>query len=336
MAWDPPCSPPARRRGNVRDAGVTRARTSALQRAARDARLGIPLLIARDVIHGHRTVFPIPLGLAASFDADLVRETGVRAALEASADGITWTFAPMIDLVEDPRWGARRGVVRRVDAAERATGRGDGRGHPAIGRGRGLREALRRVRVSRGGRDYARVDVGEITLRNHHLIPFRAAVDAGVHTVMAAFSDVDGIPMHSHRHLIRDVLKGEWGFDGVVVADWNGIGELVAHGVARDLRAAAKLAIEAGVDVDMVSGAYPRISPSWWRRATSTGSWSWMPHDGSSASSCGWDCSMATHRIRCATDSTRRSARPSRRSTGCSRARGRRVPGGAAAMMRSR
>ncbi|WP_336500634.1 glycoside hydrolase family 3 N-terminal domain-containing protein [Microbacterium paraoxydans] len=242
--------------GNVRDAGVTRARTSALQRAARDARLGIPLLIARDVIHGHRTVFPIPLGLAASFDADLVRETGVRAALEASADGITWTFAPMIDLVEDPRWGRVAESFGESTLLNARLGAAMVEGIQRSGAVAACAKHYVGYGLSRGGRDYARVDVGEITLRNHHLIPFRAAVDAGVHTVMAAFSDVDGIPMHSHRHLIRDVLKGEWGFDGVVVADWNGIGELVAHGVARDLRAAAKLAIEAGVDVDMVSGAY--------------------------------------------------------------------------------
>lgn len=242
--------------GSVRDAGVTRERSAALQRAARGSRLGIPLLVARDVIHGHRTVFPIPLGLAASFDADLVRETAVRAAHEASADGITWTFAPMIDLVDDPRWGRVAESFGESTLLTARLGAAMVEGIQQSGAVAACAKHYVGYGLSRGGRDYARVDVGEIALRNHHLAPFRAAVDAGVHTVMAAFSDVDGIPMHSHRHLIRDVLKGEWGFDGVVVGDWNGIGELVAHGVARDLRAAAKLAIEAGVDVDMVSGAY--------------------------------------------------------------------------------
>ncbi|MCW5951533.1 MAG: beta-glucosidase, partial [Propionibacteriaceae bacterium] len=243
--------------GNVSDEGVSRTQVDRVQRAAMgSSRLGIPLLIARDVIHGHRTVAPIPLALGATFDEQLVHDLAARAALEAAADGITWTFAPMLDLVDDPRWGR---VAESFGESPLLTARLGGaavRGFQTSGRVAACAKHYAGYGLSRGGRDYARVDVGEIALRNRHLVPFRAAVRAGVGTVMAAFCDVDGIPMHSHRHLLREVLKGEWGFDGVVVADWNGIGELVEHGVAVDLRDAARQAIEAGVDVDMVSGAY--------------------------------------------------------------------------------
>lgn len=242
--------------GSVRDSGVSRTRVDALQDAASASRLGVPLLVARDVIHGHRTVFPIPLGLAASFDADLVERIGRRMAEEAAADGISWIFAPMIDLVEDARWGR---VAESLGEDPEVTGRLGAALVRGLQAGNSLTACAKHFvgyGLSRGGRDYAGVDVGLSTLRNAHLRPFRAAVDAGVGTVMAAFSAVDGIPMHSHRMLLRGVLKQEWGFDGVVVADWDGVGELVAHGVAADLRDAARLAIGAGIDVDMVSGAY--------------------------------------------------------------------------------
>lgn len=242
--------------GNVRDAGVTRARVDALQHAAAESRLGIPLLIARDVIHGHRTVFPIPLGLAATFDAELVERIGSRSAAEATADGITWAFSPMLDVVDDARWGRVAESFGESAPLGARLGSALVRGLQSSGALAATAKHFVGYGLSRGGRDYARVDVGELMLRNVHLRPFQAAVDAGVRTVMAAFSDVDGIPMHSHRHLLRGVLKGEWGFSGVVVADWDGIGELVRHGVAVDLRDAARQAIEAGVDVDMVSGAY--------------------------------------------------------------------------------
>lgn len=243
--------------GTVRDDGVHRDRVDAVQRAAIDAsRLGVPLLIARDVIHGHRTVFPIPLGLASSFDEELAFAVAERAALEAAADGITWTFAPMLDLADDARWGRVAESLGESALLTSRLGAAMVRGFQASGRLTACAKHYVGYGLSRGGRDYATVDVGEITLRNHHLRPFRAAVEAGVGTVMGAFCDVDGIPMHSHRHLLRGVLKGEWGFDGVVVADWDGIGELVTHGVASDLRDAARQAIQAGVDVDMVSGAY--------------------------------------------------------------------------------
>ena len=248
--------------GNERDDGVLVGEIDEIQElAVAGSRLGIPVLFGRDVIHGHRTVAPIPLGQAASFDPELVRLAAENAAAEAAADGIAWTFAPMLDLSEEPRWGrvaesfgespvlASRLAVAATDGFQ-----GDDPSQPdRLG---ACAKHFVGYGLSAGGRDYDTVSVGENTLRNLHLRPFRAAVEAGVLSVMAAFNDVDGMPMHAHRHLLRDVLKGEWGFDGVVVGDWNGIGQIVFAGVAADDREAARLAIEAGVDLDMVSGAY--------------------------------------------------------------------------------
>src|SRR6478735_7605392 len=248
--------------GNERDAGLLVEHIDAAQRHAVDgSRLGIPVLFGRDVIHGHRTVCPIPLGLAASFDPDLAEEVAVVAAREAAVDGVAWTFAPMVDISEEPRWG-------RVAESLGETPVLSGRLAAALVRGFQGADVSDPERIAAcakhfagyglaaGGRDYDTVSVGENTLRNLHLRPFKSAVDAGVTTVMAAFNDVDGIPMHAHEHLIRGVLKGEWGFDGMVVADWNGVGQLVNAGVAADLREAAAQAIRAGVDLDMCSGAY--------------------------------------------------------------------------------
>ncbi|KQZ90229.1 hypothetical protein ASD62_13940 [Phycicoccus sp. Root563] len=248
--------------GNERDEGVLAANIDAAQRHAVEAsRLGIPVLFGRDVIHGHRTVCPIPLGLAASFDVGLVEEVAAVAAAEAVVDGVAWTFAPMVDLSEEPRWGrvaeslGETPVLSGRLAAAMVKGfQGDDPSDPD--HIAACAKHFAGYGLSAGGRDYDTVSVGENTLRNLHLRPFKAAVDAGVATIMAAFNDVDGTPMHAHRHLLRDVLKGEWGFDGVVVADWNGIGQLVHQGVAADLREAALLAIEAGVDLDMCSGSY--------------------------------------------------------------------------------
>ena len=248
--------------GNERDEGVLVGNIDAAQRhAVEGSRLGIPILFGRDVIHGHRTVFPIPLGLAASFDPELLEEAATIAAREAAVDGVAWTFTPMVDISEEPRWG-------RVAESLGETPVLSGRLAAALVRGFQGDDPSDRDRLAScakhfvgyglaaGGRDYDTVSVGENTLRNLHLRPFKDAVEAGVTTVMAAFNDVDGTPMHAHERLIREVLKDEWGFDGVVVADWNGIGQIVFQGVAADRREAAKLAIHAGVDLDMVSASY--------------------------------------------------------------------------------
>ena len=248
--------------GNERDAGVLVGNIDAAQRhAVEGSRLGIPVLFGRDVIHGHRTVCPIPLGLAASFDPALVEEVGAVAAREATIDGVAWTFAPMVDLSEEPRWGrvaeslGETPVLSGRLAASLVRGfQGDDPSDPD--RIAACAKHFAGYGLAAGGRDYDTVSVGENTLRNLHLRPFKHAVDAGVLTLMAAFNDVDGTPMHAHEHLIRGVLKGEWGWGGMVVADWNGVGQLVNQGVAADLREAAALAIRAGVDLDMCGGAY--------------------------------------------------------------------------------
>jgi beta-glucosidase len=249
--------------GNERDAGIRVSAIDAAQRfAVEESRLGIPLLFGRDVIHGHRTVFPIPLGLAATWDEDLVSRTAQVGAAEASLDGVAWTFAPMLDISEEPRWGR---VAESLGEAPVLAGRLGAamvrgfQGDDTLGEPGTVAACAKHFvgyGMVEGGRDYGTVHVGENTLRNVHLRPFRAAVDAGCAAVMAAFTDVDGVPMHAHGRLLREVLKGEWGFDGVVVADWDGVGQLVHQGVASDLRDAAAQAITAGVDIDMVSGAY--------------------------------------------------------------------------------
>jgi beta-glucosidase len=253
--------------GNERDEGVRACAINAVQAiAVRESRLGIPLLFGRDVIHGHRTVFPIPLGLAAAWDEDLVCRTARLAAAESALDGVAWTFAPMLDISEEPRWGR---VAESLGEAPVLAGRLGAamvrgfQGGPDDGPATSATDTIAACAkhfvgygLVGGGRDYETTQVGENTLRNCHLRPFQAAVEAGCATVMAAFTDVDGVPMHAHRRLLRDVLKGEWGFDGVVVADWDGVGQLVRQGVAADLRDAAAQAMVAGVDIDMVSGAY--------------------------------------------------------------------------------
>ncbi len=251
--------------GNVSDEGLLVAAINECQRTAVDgSRLGIPVLFGRDVIHGHRTVYPIPLGLAAAWDEDLTRRCAELAAAEAAHDGVAWTFAPMMDISEEPRWGR---VAESLGESPVLAGRlavamvhgFQGKGAP--GSIAACAKHYAGYGMVQGGRDYDTVTVGENTLRNLHLRPFHAAVDGGVASVMAAFNDVDGIPMHAHRHLLRDVLKGEWGFDGVVVADWNGVGQLVMQGVAEDLRDAARQALLAGLDLDMCSGSYGQHIP---------------------------------------------------------------------------
>jgi beta-glucosidase len=253
--------------GNVRDEGLMAAASNECQHiAVEESRLGIPIIFGRDVIHGHRSVFPIPLALAATWDEKLAQACCRLAAKEASVDGVAWTFAPMVDISEEPRWGrvAESLGESPVLAGRLAAAMVSGFQGEHYGQGESIVACAKHFAgygMVRGGRDYDTVMVGENTLRNLHLRPFRDAVDAGCASVMAAFNDVDGIPMHAHRHLMRDILKGEWGFDGVIVGDWNGVGQLVDQGVARDLRDAARQAILAGLDLDMVSGAYAAHLP---------------------------------------------------------------------------
>ena len=243
---------------NVTGAEATR---KAQELAVQGSRLKIPLLFGLDVIHGYRTMFPVPLGEAASWDLSAIERSARIAATEAAAAGIHWTFAPMMDVSLDPRWGrvmegaGEDPYLGAMVAAARVRGF----------QGRNLRDLdtiaacakhYAAYGLAESGRDYNTVDISEQTLRNLVLPPFKAAVDAGVATVMNSFNEIGGIPATASVHLQRDILKGEWGFTGMVVSDWGSIGEMVPHGYARDLSDASRFAIVAGSDMDMESRAY--------------------------------------------------------------------------------
>lgn len=241
--------------------------TCDLQRiAVKESRLGIPLLFGFDVIHGYRTVFPVPLGEAASFNPTAVEKAARVGAVEATAHGINWTYAPMVDVARDPRWG------RVVEGSGEDTYLGQ---VMAVARVRGfqgndLRAADSVLATAKhfvayggaeAGRDYNTVDISERTLREVYLPPFHAAVDAGVGSIMASFNEIAGVPMHANGPLINGVLRGEWGFDGVLVSDYTGVMELMNHRIAADRTEAGRRALEAGVDIDMVSDIYRKDMP---------------------------------------------------------------------------
>lgn len=234
-----------------------------LQRVAvTESRLGIPILFGRDVIHGYRTIFPIPLGMAATWSAERVEQASAVAAAEASAAGVKWTFAPMLDIARDPRWG-RIAEGPGEDpflgsALARAAVRGfQGDDFSQPDRLAACAKHYAGYGAAEGGRDYNFVDVSLRTLRDVYLPPFRAAVEAGAATLMSGFHDYSGVPVAANRTLLTDILRDEWGFQGFVVSDWNAIHELVLHGVAADDAEAAAKAVMAGVDMDMIAGVYP-------------------------------------------------------------------------------
>jgi beta-glucosidase len=229
--------------------------------AVEESRLGIPLLIGFDVIHGHRTVFPVPLAEAAAFDPDLWELTAREAAREAAADGIAMTFAPMLDVSRDPRWG--RTVEGPGEDAWLAAAMARAKVRGFQGADLASPEAVAATAKHfcaygpvAAGREYAPVDISERTLHEVHLPAFAAAVRAGAAAIMPAFTSLAGVPLTAHKALLRNYLRGELGFDGVIVSDYNAIRELLHHGVAGDIVAAAVLALKAGVDIDMMAGAY--------------------------------------------------------------------------------
>ncbi|WP_226635678.1 glycoside hydrolase family 3 N-terminal domain-containing protein [Brevundimonas poindexterae] len=235
--------------------------------AVEESRLGIPLLLAADVIHGFRTIFPVPLAEAAAFDADLARRTARAAAEEATATGIAWNFAPMVDISRDARWG--RGVEGGGEdvllgctlAVARVEGFQGDRGLADAGAMLATPKHLAGYGAGTGGLDYNSVDVSERTLREIHFPPFQAAFEAGALSTMAAFNDVAGVPAHANAWLMKDVLRSEWGFEGFVVSDYTGDFELIAHGLAEDERDAARLAFQGGVDMSMSSNLYAEHLP---------------------------------------------------------------------------
>lgn len=233
-----------------------------LQRIAmEESRLKIPLLFAYDVIHGYRTTFPVPPAMAASWDAETIRRASSVAATEASADGLHWTFAPMLDIGRDGRWGR---IVEGFGedpfltsvlgaAAVRGFQKDDLSDSTAL---IACPKHFAGYGAAEGGRDYNSTEISEHTLRNVYLPPFRAAADAGAGTMMTAFNDLNGTPATANNFLFRRILKGEWGFDGFVVSDANAVAELVNHGYSADFAEAGQAALLAGVDMDMQSGIY--------------------------------------------------------------------------------
>lgn len=229
-----------------------------LQRiAVEESRLGIPLLVGRDVIHGYHTIFPIPLGLAATFDPALVEEGARVAALEATAQGIRWTFSPMLDIARDPRWGRiaeGSGEDPYLDArmAEAMVYGYQGRTSDTTSMAACIKHFVG-YGAAEGGRDYNSTFLTERQLRNIYLPPFEAAVKAGAMTLMTSFNDNDGVPSTGNAFVVKDVLRGEWGFDGLVVTDWNSMGEMINHGFGADRKDVAEKAVNAGVDMDMMT-----------------------------------------------------------------------------------
>ena len=234
--------------------------------AVEESRLGIPLLIGLDVIHGHRTLFPIPLAEAALFDAGAWERTAREAARETAADGLAMTFAPMLDVSRDPRWGRTAEgpgedpwlAVQIARAKVRGFQGADLSSPESVA---ACAKHFCAYSPVTAGREYASVDVSERTLREVHLPAFAASVDAGVVSIMPAFTDLNGIPMTAHVPLLKDYLRDQLGFEGVLVSDYNAIGELIKHGVAADLVEAAVLALKAGVDIDMMAEAYRKGLP---------------------------------------------------------------------------
>lgn len=228
--------------------------------AVKKTRLGIPLVFGSDIIHGYKTTFPIPLALSSTWDMDLLKKTAQIAALEATADGINWNFSPMVDIARDPRWG-------RI-----AEGAGE---DPYLGseiakamvvgyQGDDLTDAntmLACVKhfalygAAEGGRDYNSVDMSRLKMYNEYLPPYKAAIDAGVGSVMSSFNEVDGIPASGNKWLLTDLLRSEWVFNGFVVSDYTSVNEMIAHGLG-DLQAVSALSLKAGLDMDMVGEGF--------------------------------------------------------------------------------
>ena len=242
---------------------LTVERARQYQDLAMQSRLRIPLIFGLDVVHGMRTIFPIPMAEAASFNLELIKKTASVAAAETSAHGIHWTFAPMVDISRDARWG------RSMEGAGEDPWYGSQVAKARVEGFQGTNYNDRNTELACAkhfaaygaavaGKDYAEADISEHTLQQVYLPPFRAAVEAGVGTFMNAFNEINGIPATAHKPLLRDVLKGEWGFTGFVVSDWGSVSEIAKHRMAKDNKDAGRLAAIAGCDMDMHSMTYAR------------------------------------------------------------------------------
>jgi beta-glucosidase len=228
------------------------------QVARRETRLGIPLLVGNDVIHGYRTVFPIPLAEACTWDPALVGQAAHVAAREAAAHGTDWIFAPMVDVCREPRWGRIAEGAGEDPYLGSAMAEARVHGFQSVGGIAACPKHFVAYGAVEAGRDYNSVDISERALRDLYLPPFKAAFEAGAETVMSSFNDIAGVPATVNHFTLRSILRDEWGWPGVVVSDYTAINELIEHGVAADLKDAARLSLLAGVDMDMQSDAYDR------------------------------------------------------------------------------
>nr|WP_281962096.1 glycoside hydrolase family 3 N-terminal domain-containing protein [Bacteroides nordii] len=232
--------------------------------AVENSRLGIPLLFGMDVIHGYETIFPIPLGLSCTWDMKAIEESARIAAVEASADGISWTFSPMVDISRDPRWGrvsegsGEDPFLGSLIARAMVNGYQGKEPSSQLKRNDEIMACVKHFALygaGEGGRDYNTVDMSRQRMYNEYFPPFEAAIEAGVGSVMASFNEVDGVPATANKWLMTDVLRGQWGFGGFVVTDYTGISEMIDHGIG-DLQTVSARAINAGVDMDMVSDGF--------------------------------------------------------------------------------
>lgn len=239
----------------------TPARVRQLQELAiGKSRMRIPLLFGYDVIHGHKTIFPIPLSLSCTWDAELIEKTARVAATEASADGINWTFSPMVDIARDPRWGRIAEGAGEDPYLGAIIARAMVRGYQGtdLAKSNSLMACVKHFALygaAEAGRDYNPADMSRLTMYQYYLPPYKAAVDAGVGTVMASFNEVDGVPATGNHWLLTDLLRKQWGFKGFVVSDYTAVNEMTMHGMGTPEQDAA-LALRAGLDMDMVSEAY--------------------------------------------------------------------------------
>lgn len=238
---------------------VDPAEINLVQKAAvEQSRLGIPILVARDVIHGFHTMFPIPLGLAATFNPEVVEKGARVAAVEATASGVRWTFSPMLDVARDPRWGRVAEGSGEDPYLDVQMGLAMVRGYQGddLSDPTALAACIKHFvgyGAAEGGRDYNTTVITERMLRNTYFPAFKATAEAGAATLMTSFNEIDGIPSTGNKWLLKDILRDEWGWDGMIVTDWNSAGEMIAHGFSTDLKHTAEQAINAGVDMDMMS-----------------------------------------------------------------------------------
>jgi beta-glucosidase len=235
--------------------------------AVESSRVGVPLIFGRDVIHGYRTIFPIPLGQAASWNPELVEQAAAIAASEARSVGIRWTFAPMVDIARDPRWGRIAESLGEDPCLASSLSAAMVKGFQSSDLSSADRIAACAKHFAgygacEGGRDYNSAVISPALMQNVYLRPFRAAVDAGVATLMTSFNDVNGVPGSANKHLLREVLRNEWGFNGFVVSDWESIREMTVHGYCTDEKDAARTAARAGVNMEMVSQTYESHLPT--------------------------------------------------------------------------